>query len=155
MLLNGNEGTEFELKVIGYQFPDLEKEEYDSDWLSIQLRVVHPRGSWSSIDPPLLTWEVSSLAEWLESISRGERVDEEESFLEPNFSFQLTGNGTKKLRVYFELESRPEWAPYDGSSMEDLWLEFELDPVQLRDAAASLREALQRYPVRVGFRANV
>ena len=155
MLLKGNEGTEFELKVIGYQFPHLEKEEYDSDWLSIQLRVVHPRGIWTSIDPSLLTWEVSSLAEWLESISRGESVDEEESFLEPNLSFQLTGNGTKKLRVYFELESRPKWASYDGSSMEDLWLEFELDPVQLNDAAASLREALQRYPVRVGFRVNV
>jgi hypothetical protein len=155
MLLKGTEGTEFELKVIGYQFPDLENEEYDSDWLSIHLRVVHQRGTWTSIDPSLLTWEVSSLAEWLQSISRGESVDEEESFLEPNLSFQLTGNGARKLRVYFELESRPEWAPYDGSSREDLWLEFELDPVQLRNAVASLREALQRYPVRVGFRANV
>ena len=51
MLLKGNEATEFELKVIGYQFPDLEKEEYDSDWLSIQIHVVHPKGLGARLIP--------------------------------------------------------------------------------------------------------
>ncbi len=150
MLLIGNDNTEFEMKVVGYQFPHLEHEQYDSDWLSIMIRVKLPQGSWTAIDPSLLTWELVGLTEWLESIVDGKRVESEESFMEPNLRFELIEEEPKKLRVYFELESRPGWAPYDGAGMNDLWAEFEINAEEIRAAAASLREDLKRFPIRVG-----
>jgi hypothetical protein len=149
MLLKGGDNTEFEMKIVGYQFPHLENEQYDSDWLNVMVRVNLPHGSWSSIDPSLLTWELVGLTEWLEKIADGKRVEPEESFMEPNLRFELTEEEPKKLRVYFELESRPSWAPYDGAGMEDLWAEFDIDADELRKAAGALREDLRRFPIRV------
>jgi hypothetical protein len=151
MLLKDDENTEFELKVRGYQFPQLTSEEYDSDWLVINIWVKHPLGSWASTDPCLLTWEAANLADWFEAIADGKVVDEEQSFLEPNLRFELIENAAKKLRVYFELECRPAWAPYDGAGMDDLWLEFGIGVEELRTAAASLRHDVNRFPIRVGF----
>jgi len=150
MLLRGNDTTEFELKVVGYQFPHLAHEQYDSDWLNIRIRVKLSQGTWTATDPSLLTWELVSLIEWLESIADSNRVDSEASFMEPNLRFELIEEEPKRLRIYFELESRPSWAPHDGAGMDDLWAEFEVEEEELRDAAASLREDLKRYPIRVG-----
>jgi hypothetical protein len=50
--------------------------------------------------------------------------------------------------VYFELEWRPKWAPADGASMDDLWLDFPVDPPQLSAAANNLRAQLQQFPQR-------
>jgi hypothetical protein len=150
MLLKTDD-TEFEMAIVGYQFPHLEHEPYDADWLRVNIRVKHPRGSWSSLDACLLTWEGVHLAEWLESVAGGKDVDSDESFLEPNLRFELLSDGLNKLRVYFELESRPSWAPHDGAGMDDLWLEFDVNADELRNAAASLRADLHRFPVRVGL----
>lgn len=139
------------MEVAGYQFPHLEHEEYDSDWLKINIRVRLPEGSWTSTDPSLLTWEVASLAQWLESIAEGVSAESEQSFLEPNLRFELMQSEPKTLRVYFELESRPPWAPSDGAGMDDLFAEFAVNPDDLRDAASALREDLKRFPVRVGY----
>lgn len=139
------------MEILGYQFPRLENEPYDSDWLNITIRVKHPRGSWTATDPSLLTYEVERLADWLEAIADGQRVDSDTGFLEPNLNFELRENdGTKKLRVYFELESRPSWAATDGAGMEDLWVEFSVRPEILRSAAKSLRSQLEKFPTRVG-----
>lgn len=154
MLLSGDDKNKIELKVIGYQFPQLEHEEYDSDWLRIQIHVTHPRGTWISIDACLLTWETAGLANWLQAIANGQSVDEEESFMEPNLRFHLLDNNAK-LRLYFELECRPSWAPSDGAGMDDLWVDLDVDPQQLLNAAESLRADLERFPVRVGVAANV
>jgi hypothetical protein len=151
MLLKGSDGEEFEMEVAGYQFPHLEQEQDDSDWLKIKISVRLREGSWTSTDPSLLTWELTSLAQWLESIAEGASVESEESFLEPNLRFEITQSEAKTLRVYFELESRPPWAPSDGAGMDDLFAEFAVNPDDLRDAASSLREDLKRFPVRVGY----
>lgn len=150
MLLTGTDGAEFEMEVAGYQFPHLEHEEYDSDWLNIKIRVRLAAGSWTSIDPSLLMWELASLAEWLGSIAEGNPVDLEESFLEPNLRFELTQSEPKKLRIHFDLESRPNWARVEGAGPDDLWAEFDVNPDDLRKAAISLRDDLKRFPVRVG-----
>ena len=154
MELKGAANMEFELKVVGYQFPHLQHEPYDSDWLKINIRVKHPRGSWSSTDPCLLTYELASLIEWLESIVNDEPVDSEIDFIEPNLHFALLTDGTKKLRVYFELECRPSWAPADEAGLDDLWVEFEVTPESLKSAAENLRLQLQRFPVRAGVRSR-
>jgi len=148
MLLSGEDSNRIELTVVGYQFPSVENEEYDSDWLSITIRVNHPRGTWTSTDSCLLTWEVARLAEWLAAIANGDDAVDEEDFIEPNLRFQLLDNRSR-LRVYFELECRPSWAPSDGAEMNDLWVDLNVNAQELRNAASSLHAALERFPIRV------
>ena len=133
MKLLGSDRQRFELRILGYQFPELENEDYDSNWLIIETNVDHPDGHWISQAPCLLTYEVTRLANWLDKIVKSEEVDPEEYFFEPNLRVWLWNANTqeKKIRIYFELESRPEWAPADGGGIEDVriydgaWLEYE------------------------------
>ena len=151
MKLSEDENTEFELKIIGYQFPDLENEPYDSDWLNITIRVKHPRGSWTATDPSLMTDEVQDLIDWLEAIADGQTVDSDAYFTEPNLQFQLPDNDANKLRVYFDLECRPSWAKSTFKDDDELWVEFSVTPEILRNTAKSLRLQLEKFPTRVGF----
>jgi hypothetical protein len=50
--------------------------------------------------------------------------------------------------VYFELESRPPWAPSTVAGEEDVWVEFALPEVDLAEAASALRTQLMRHPQR-------
>lgn len=149
MQLVGPSGS-LELTFLGYQFPHLATEEYDSNWLNIRVRVQHPRGRWSAQDACLLTYEAAALAHWLDAVALGREQEAEHGFLEPNLLFQVRTQdpGTRVLRVYFELELRPKWAPYDGAPEEDLFLDFPVEPAQLSAAAGSLRAQLTRYPQR-------
>lgn len=96
--------------------------------------------------------EVNWLADWLEAVAKGEEAAPDVSFLEPNLRFELRERDGDQahLRVYFELECRPRWAPADGASMEDLWAEVEATPAELMQAADDLRKELKLYPVRAG-----
>jgi hypothetical protein len=149
MRLHGIDGHSLELHIVGYQFPDLTKDHWDSNWLRIEGRVSHPRGRWIFQDPCLLTYEVSKLADWLEAVAREKSTREEIDFIEPNLSFRILRSPEPAvLRVYFELEARPRWAaaPYAGT--KDLWVEVPVQEFHLRDAARSLRKELAIYPER-------
>ena len=154
MILSGNDGNRLELRVAGYQFPHLENKEYDSDWLRIDIQVEHPRGSWTSIDACLLTWELAQLADWFVAIAHGNTFDHAQDFIEPNLRFQLL-DSPSRMRVYFELECRPPWAPSDGAGMNDLWVDLDVNAQELTSAATALRADLERFPIRVPFGTNV
>ena len=47
VLLRGSEGNELELTIAGYQFPDEERDPWDSNWLLVSVRVLAPEGSWA------------------------------------------------------------------------------------------------------------
>ena len=64
---------------------------------------------------------------------------------EPILRVELLNETEWKLRVYFELECRPNWAPADGAGMDDLWVEFKPQPRDLLAAAASLMEDLDKF----------
>lgn len=151
MLLRG-EDYELELKVAGYQFPR-HHEPYDADWLNISVRVRHPRGSWSATDPCMLTWELAELAEWLRRVAGGEPAEAKQVFMEPELRFAVLDGEPRRLRVYFEYNFRPAWSPYLGpDEEEELWVEFEVGPEELRRAADSLSAEARRFHVRVpGF----
>jgi hypothetical protein len=112
--------------------------------------VQHPRGNWSAQDPCLLTYDVAGLADWFEAVAAGHEHDAELGFMEPNLLFRTgtDSHGSRFVRVYFDLELRPDWARSDEAEMEDLFLDFPADPAQLVTAARSLREQLARYPQR-------
>jgi len=149
MRLRGRDGS-MELTLVGYQFPHLATVEWDSNWLNVRVRVQHPRGTWTAQDPCMLTYDVPALADWLEAVAAGHEDDAEHGFLEPNLLFRVVtdASGNRFVRVFFELELRPTRAPFDGAPMEDLFLDFPAERMQLAAAAKSLRDQAARYPRR-------
>ena len=65
--------------------------------------------------------------------------------MEPNLRFEIIEARQKKLKIYFDLESKPSWAPQDDT----LWADFEVEADDLRKAATSLREDMKHFPTRV------
>lgn len=151
MKIEASTGVSLGLSIVGYQFPQMATEEYDSNWLMIQINVSHPKGDWTSTDPSLLTYEVAEFAEWLEAIHNGESVQPVIGFIEPNLEFHLvmTDDGENKaLRVCFQLESRPPWAKGGAVGECDLGVEFPLAEIDLAAASRQLWEQLQQFPQR-------
>ncbi len=139
MLLKGPDGVDFELKILRYSHPG-------EKWLDIYTRVKMPRGSWECTDPSLQDRDIRSLSKWLIAHSKGRTKRREEDFEEPNLSFEMTHDSEEQvtLRVYFELESRPPWAPSGAAGERDVWVELKLTADDLRAAAESLSSELQK-----------
>ena len=151
MILRSRDLSAFELRVAGYQFPDIESDEFDANWLVIEGRVAPAdERAWEFRDPALLTWEVERLSNWLEALASGQPVEESEDFLEPNLRFEVVGRSGDviTIRVYFELESRPPWFFAREAGMNDLWVDLFVDSDDLRAAASSVRSDLAKYPPR-------
>ena len=63
LVLESADGRQrLELDVVGYESPDVEDEQYDSNWLLIRIDARDGDTTWSVEDPALLTWEVERLA---------------------------------------------------------------------------------------------
>ena len=151
MILRGRDLSEFELKVAGYQFPSLSGDEFDDNWLMVEIRAAPAdERPWRSTDPSLLTWEVKRLSNWLVALASGQAVEEGEDFIEPNVRFEVVerAEDTITIRVYFELESRPPWFFADAAGMDDLWIDLRVDADDLRTAAEDLRRDLAKFPPR-------
>jgi len=116
MKLIGNHKTEFEMRVVGYQFPGLKQEPYDADWLNIEVNIKHPRSAWRKTEPCILTFELAHLADWLGWIVEGSPAHSEEGFMEPELHFEWFGEPRNVLRVYLDYGLRPAWSPYHGTN---------------------------------------
>lgn len=148
-MLTGQNGHRLELELLGYQFPTIEDDEWDSNWLNIRVSATNDRGSWSATDPSLATVDVAQLADWLETIAERKEATRDLEFIEPNLAFELAEtNESVRLRAWFELELRPQWAPADEVPARDLCVEIEVSRDDLRGAADSLRDQLRRFPPR-------
>ena len=155
MLLTGHDLTQFELVVLGYEFPQGEANEFDANWLMVRISAKPlDDPSWEATEPCLLTWEVAGLARWLGSLASWPPAETEEGFVEPLLYFVAVEGSADlvRIRVYFELEARPTWAFSRVAGMHDLWMDLELGPEDLRSAADSLRDDLSRFPPRPGCR---
>ena len=140
----------FRLTITNYQFPEDNAGGTDANWLMIQIDATIDRRSWTVIDPCLLTSEVQRLADWLRGLADTDVSRSQCRFIEPCLSFMLETVDDKNgvLRVYFELEARPPWAKATSAGREDLWIDFRLDEIDVKQAAADLYQQLSRYPIR-------
>jgi hypothetical protein len=145
--LSGREGNELELSVVGYHSPAEAVDPWESNSLLVALRVVSPRGTWEVVDPCLTTWEAARLASWLAAMAAGPEGGTR-SLAEPNLSVTVTPlDGRLAVRMCFELERRPPWAPtVRGGS--DLCVDLDVTRADLVTAAVSLRDDVRRFPRR-------
>jgi hypothetical protein len=148
--LVSRDGPSFELAILGYEFPELEEADYDSNWLVVRIDVTTPEGSWTATEPSLLTYDVKRLADWLDDVKNNQQMVDEIGFIEPLLWFKVLGGPFKgkNLRVYFGIEYRPPWARSRPAYEGEIWPEFPLSEIDLNAAAQSLREQLSRFPQR-------
>ena len=148
MELKANNDCSFTMSLVGYQFPELHNHQYDSNWLNVKIAVSHQGGSWSTIDPALLTYEVQGLIDWFRAASARKYDDRHLCFLEPCLSFRLApaAGDPEKLIIELSHEFRPPWASEDSD--EEYEIEFSLTSIDLIAEAQSLENQLRRYPQR-------
>lgn len=46
------------IESLGYQYPESDDHTFDGNWLKVKIEVISKRGSFQSVDPCLLTWEL-------------------------------------------------------------------------------------------------
>ncbi len=148
MVLKGLNNQTVELKITNYQFPESLDRDLDGNWLNIYLKVDSVQGKWQTVDPSLTTWEVQDLIDWFNDLSCDSKPKwNNTEFIEPNISFHLLNDfklSNKKIRIKFNLESRPNSAKDDN----DYYVDFVVDNMELRRIASELTTELEKYPLR-------
>lgn len=141
--LESDRATSLDLAILNYEFPRISDDEWDSNWLLVRLEGRQPRDSWTHVSSCLLTWDLQALAEWFDALAEGREAPALQ-FTEPVLSFVAGGpvGGRAKILVEVVLE------PPVRSEPEDVELPLLVEHAQLREAAASLRRAAERFPVR-------
>lgn len=137
------------MTVIDYEFPEVHDDQYDSNWLIIEIRATRAKDSWSASYPCMLTGELAELADWLDAVADGKNTTARLDFIEPNLHFEVTESEPKKLCVYIDAELKLAGVLGDDSGIDEaICIEFELIPAELKDAAISLRTYLRTFPIR-------
>ena len=149
MILTKADGTSFEMKLLGYQFPKIETADYDSNWLIIEINVNHRQKNWTAKDPCMLNYEVLRLANWLEEISTGGKVNAP-AFIEPSLTFSVFGlpSGRRVINIQIKYGLSPNWDPKSKKRDEDWQLDFPVDEINVGKAVASLRRQYEKFPQR-------
>ncbi|MDQ3800755.1 MAG: hypothetical protein M3384_15010 [Acidobacteriota bacterium] len=148
MLFRKDVFTELKLSIEDYEFPNLENEPWDSDWLNVKIRVKHPEGSWKAIGACLTAFELERLIEWFEKAAEGAEVEKYLSFTEPCLKFEIVKKEPGTLRIFFSYELAPPWIK---TYEEEFFIDFVVTGKELKRAAEDLRKELGKFPVRVGL----
>jgi len=143
-------GNSFELVVLGYEYPDVVEDRWDSNWLVVGGRASTANQSWRFSAPCLTTFELTELADWIESLGSDPPDATDCVFTEPNLSFSYVVTPEPVLRVRFAHESAPPWIEDVGARAAGVTLEFPFSELNTVAIAAELRNALMEYPIRGG-----
>ncbi|ABS03883.1 WapI family immunity protein [Kineococcus radiotolerans] len=165
MKLTSTDGAAFELRLSGYEYPDLTTaDELDANWVIVHGRVRTAAGEiWTFDDPSLTTWEAQELLDWLHAAAEGrlEPSDDPGSdmvtstlmFIEPNLAFSVAaveGEQTM-LRVHLSLEAvagKPDWSAGPKPRIYEYSIPFRVDRAQLLTAAQQWSSDIAPFPAR-------
>lgn len=142
--LQNAHGESFILWVDGYEFPELENEPYDANWLNIGIEVQLKQGSWTAIDPCILTTDMERLIKWFTLVGINQHPYDWFVFLEPSLSFELRGKFPNQMRIHLKYGFKPDWIPLE----EDVYLEILLDETSLLQIINALESMSAEFPTR-------
>ncbi|SRR6266498_4006260 len=150
MNLHNKKGNEFHLQIVGYQFPDILNEYWDSNFLAVRVNGNYSARPWSFVDSCLTTFEVESLATWLEKLDSNKTSSPHISFTEPSPQFRVVKHkaGNFLLRADLGYIFRKKMPDIFGDK-KTIHLYFPLGEIDLLNQAHLLREQLKNYPQRV------
>lgn len=148
MIFTGVDNQTVEFKISNYQYPEITDGSWDGNWLNIYLNVKSKVGNWQTVDPSLTTWEVQELINWFDILSKNSKPEYFEiGFTEPNLTFELLSNFNaepKKIRIKFDLESRPQSATDD----KEYFVDIVADNLELKRISEDIENELSKYPER-------
>lgn len=133
-----------ELSIVGYQFPQTMSGS-GANWLRVEISARNEIENWKATDPCLETLDLPRLAEWLMELPQGVPSENPLEFTEPCLVFEAPPG---KLRVYFDLELRPDWNHRRTGGELEVWVEFPLDDIDPHTAARAIMAAASRFPYR-------
>lgn len=148
MLLTSRDGSQLEVHIVGYQFPDS-----DENWLLVHMRVITESGYGDSVEPCWETQEAQRIIAWFRALSQSVPVHPWGGHcLEHNLEFELIGESESSvmLRADIILE-HGVWTPSDASQPipdHGFSQELEIDRHLLGQASDELAIELVRYPPR-------
>ncbi len=156
MRFAGIDGEQVELQIVGYEYPaNTDEGGWDANWLLVRGVASAESRTWSFTNACLTTWEAAYLGEWLAAVeaSAGGHKPAPDAldrcwFTEPNLVFEplAADAGGFRIRVYFELEARPDWARQ--KAWDEFWIDVEGTSADIRGAADALQAQLKHYPLR-------
>jgi hypothetical protein len=150
MIVKSVDGSELEIRILGYEYPDTRNSTYDSNWLRVYVRVKSPRFSWKFMGPYLLTWEIFSIAKWLKALVGHDILNRKQEFIEPNLRFRLKkkSNNYKIVRICFSHEGRPPHTTSPEALKKNFQIDFTIDDTELKSASGELLAELNVFPMR-------
>jgi hypothetical protein len=145
----------FELKILGYEFPEL-TDFWDGNWLMVQGRVKNLDFEWDFLDPCLRVEEAWMLQRWLYNVSR-KKVSAASSrlfkdgillFMEPNLTFYLVRKyqNYSTIEISFCLEALPKNIEKDNDGIyPSVSLFLDLPNDQIKEASDELALELANF----------
>ncbi|MER6152189.1 WapI family immunity protein [Streptomyces hirsutus] len=160
-MLLSDHASSVELRPLSYQFPVVQGDSYDDNWLVISGTVATPEGSWSFTDPCLLTQEARQVSAWLRAVASGAlevtgpdaegRLSPDTWFIEPVLAISLAARTDRGavIRVHLSLEAAPPWLQGDdGADIYQYFVELRVDAAALLHEADQWDFALNSFPTR-------
>lgn len=153
MILKTSDGRSFSLHVECYEFPnealgptdDNPDDEFDTGrFLVVRASFCNPDGSWMASGPEMNTVELERLADWLDSILKGEPSRNGVYFTERDLEFTVD-DGKGMLSVHAFRDFLPPWITDRSSTIK---ISFPLIEIDLKAAILSLRSQLRAFPGR-------
>lgn len=138
--------SRIELDVHSYQFGNVARDGWDSEWLQVAGRAECPRGRWKFADPCLTTFELASLASWFrEALQAAPSI----GFTEPSLRFErIEEANCGLLRVHLSQEVSPPWATEEERFGDGYALHFPLASINFNEAARAVEQLCKRFPER-------
>lgn len=145
MLLKSEDGKEFELSLIDEPLADPQDGFGDVDAMVIAFRVATGDEDWEETAPSINTFELDTLADWLDSVASGSHDEAEVDLLGPELNFQVVKDTRDwvQIRIRFRLDDRPEEMAMDAETTEARHVDLRLTREAIAAGAARLREELR------------
>ena len=144
MILKTIDGSEFELQITGYQFPEIQNDEWDSNWLLIRVHIQGETHKWEAVDPCMDTYEANDFCKWLNLLANSQAVQPELEFLEPELRFKVVKIADSRIEL--EIQCRYNLAPTISSRS---FFQFSLDKQTISQAAEAWCSQVQKFPTRM------
>lgn len=143
----GLNGEYFRFSLGGYQFPDI-CDDYDANWLFLNIEAKNEQGVWKQRCPCILTWEVAWYAKWLKNVTWGNCYDQELSVLEGDFEliYIAEAQGLQRFMVCLEYGLAYE-KPKEGKRDKSV-IGVCLTKLEVEESIAYFEEMFAAFPPR-------
>lgn len=128
--------------VIGYQFSYSKDDEYDANWLTIQIDYSFGNHSQKYQDSCILTWELKEFSDAIDSIARGEETGYISEFMEPYLKIAVTRVDeiyAVQIRFVYDALSDP-W--------KEIYISQGFDDDRFNEFNEALKQLNVKFPIR-------